>query len=274
MSLWVPSAALERKLLVEYFARNHAYRNGAVGEARGVGAVSTGLGSDTDDLKADVPGWKNLDAKSADFLADKISITDIVDWMKRPLLAREIRAHSNAVLSAFDGPPDAAALQAKVGPQAWYWTREGTKLVPSLKGIGGSMGFGLLRTMYEDKTLPPDPVLYFHTGCEAMLPIGWQELPFNAPDYGKWQLAECIMMYANGLAIIGRSKVFYDEPREFWKVLGAGGTVGEAWQHYFAVESQDRELAKDGIGRKRTYFWSLDGDFTLRLPQSLTSSGK
>jgi len=37
------------------------------------------------------------------------------------------------------------------------------------------------------------------------------------------------------------------------------------------LENTDRDsvLAQDGIGRKPTYFWSLLGDFTLRLPKEL-----
>jgi len=53
--------------------------------------------------------------------------------------------------------------------------------------------------------------------------------------------------------------------------MGAGGTFGEAWRHYFDVESGDGELAKDGIGRKRAYFWSMIGDCTLSLPRALVA---
>ncbi|MDR3689979.1 MAG: hypothetical protein P4L46_11410 [Fimbriimonas sp.] len=267
MNAWVPSASLERTLLVQYFARNHAYRSAKSSTVLGASSVSTGLGSDLDDLRRDVPGWKDLSGK--EFLDTDITITDLAKWMKEPALVREIRAHSNPILAAFEAPKDLAALTAETGGRPWYWTREGNKLVPSLKGIGGTMGFGFLRTLYENKALPSNGVLYFHTGCEATRPLGAEDVPFNAPGYARWQLAECTMMYGNGLALVGRGKVFYDEPREFWKVLGKGGTFGEAWKHYFDVESQDPELAKDGIGRKRSYFWSLLGDFTLRLPDAL-----
>ncbi|HTQ11127.1 MAG TPA: hypothetical protein VMI31_13755 [Fimbriimonadaceae bacterium] len=267
MNLWVPSAALERTLLVQYFARNHAYRTGKYDSVLGASAVSTDLGSDYDDLRKNVPGWKNL--SPSEFLEKDITITDVAKWMEQPELVREIRAHSNPVLSEFGRPRDLAALTAATGGQPWYWTREGDKLVPSLQGIGGAMGFGFLRTLYENRALPDNGVLYFHTGCEATRPLEAENEPFNAPGYGRWQLAECTMMYGNGLALIGRGKVFYDEPREFWKVLGEGGDYGDAWKRYFQVESQDAQLAKDGIGRKRTYFWSLLGDFTLRLPNVL-----
>ncbi len=272
MNMWVPSATLERTLLAQYFARNHAYRSGQSPKVLGASAVSTGLGSDLDELRRDVPGWKDLGGK--EFLDTDITITDVAKWMKEPALVREIRAHSNAILSAFEAPKDLAGLTAETGGQPWYWTQQGNKLVPSLSGIGGTMGFGFLRTLYENKALPTNGVLYFHTGCEATRPLGAESEPFNSAGYARWQLAECTMMYGNGLALVGRGKVFYDEPREFWKVLGTGGTYGDAWKRYFQVESLDSALAKDGIGRKRSYFWSLLGDFTLRLPDALTKPAK
>ena len=47
----------------------------------------------------------------------------------------------------------------------------------------------------------------------------------------------------------------------------AGKTFGETWAHYFEIESlaEDAEKVGGGIGRKRSYFWSVLGDWTLRL---------
>ena len=265
--IWIYSEAEEAKLLKEYFARNHAYRTTVAKWNLMPASVSQGLGEGISDMKAGIPGWSKLDPSSKEYLKDA-TITELAEWFKKPAVLREIRAHSNPVISEFGGPKSVAELEKATGAP-YYWTREGNKLVPSLKGIGGLMGFGFLRTLYENKAIPNPPSLYFHNGCEAMRPIGAENLPFNAPDYAKQQLAECLMMYANGLTVVGRGKVFYDEPRDFWKTMGQGGTWGEAWKTYFEVESKDAELAKDGIGRKRTYFWSILGDFTLRLPKKL-----
>jgi len=66
---------------------------------------------------------------------------------------------------------------------------------------------------------------------------------------------------------MGRSKVFYDEPKHFAESLGAGRTFGAAWAEYFEVESEAATWSQAGgdIGRKRAYFWSVLGDWTLRL---------
>jgi len=76
------------------------------------------------------------------------------------------------------------------------------------------------------------------------------------------------MFYCNGLALIGRAKVFYDEPREFAAQLGKGRTWGEAWRHYFEIEARaaSEDEVGGGIGRKRAYFWSPLGDWTICLP--------
>ncbi|MBI5708142.1 MAG: hypothetical protein HZC36_14265 [Armatimonadetes bacterium] len=117
------------------------------------------------------------------------------------------------------------------------------------------------------------------------LPDDWQEavkttcLLAELID-GTWRRAKLLsmadgnQMLAEALALVGRGKVFYDEPREFWKIMGKGGTFGEAWKRYFQVESADARPAQDGIGRKRSTFWSLLGDFTLRLPEGLVNPGQ
>lgn len=75
------------------------------------------------------------------------------------------------------------------------------------------------------------------------------------------------MLFGNGLALIGRAKVFYDEPRGFAAALAEGASFGAAWARYFEVESNASSQAQVGgdIGRKRSCFWSVIGDGTLRL---------
>jgi hypothetical protein len=267
--LWIPSERLERRLLIEYFARNHRYRTGGYKDGRFPASFSTEWGSSMPEMKAAIPAWKDAPTNGTECAGAKLTVTDFVNWMKQPALARAIKAHSNAICSEFGAPPDLAAYEQSVGPQKWYWTREGARLVPGLKGGGGQAHFGLLRSLYENRVLPDAPVFYFHTGCESVTPWHYEREPYNSPKYGLWQIAEAFLMYGQGLALIGRGKVFYDEPREFWKVFGAGGNWGDGWRHYFDVEGADAELAKDGIGRKRAYFWSILGDLTLTLPEDL-----
>ena len=78
---------------------------------------------------------------------------------------------------------------------------------------------------------------------------------------------EALLFFGRGLALVGRAKVFYDEPRGFAAALAEGKTFGEAWARYFDHESGAGSWSEVGgdIGRKRAYFWSVIGDWTLRL---------
>jgi hypothetical protein len=62
--------------------------------------------------------------------------------------------------------------------------------------------------------------------------------------------------------LVGRAKVFYDEPRGFATALAGGATFGDAWARYFELESRADSWGAVGgdIGRKRAYFWSVLGD--------------
>lgn len=271
-TVWVRSETTERRLLKEYFERNHRYRRGAhPAAALRPASITTEWGSSVPDMKAAVQGWRDLAAGDLDVRAAKTTVLDFVAWLMRPALTRAIKAHAGPTGFGFEPPASAEAYASLVGPGIWWWVKQGARLTPTLQPQGGWVNFGVLRSLYENRKLSGAPALYLHTGCEGMTPANYQTEPYNSPRHGAWQMAEALLMYADGLALVGRGKVFYDEPREFWKTMGAGGTFGDAWKRYFDVEGADAELAKDGIGRKRAYFWSAIGDCTLTLPRSLTS---
>jgi len=181
---------------------------------------------------------------------------------------RTLRAHSDAHAAAFH-TTDVAALQAAIGGPAWHWHADGGKLVPSLQHCaGGRADFFFYRTLWQDHALPDQPFLLVHTGCEAITPPGCVEHPFDDPAYGLRAHAESILFFTPCLAMVGRAKGFYDEPRGFSEALAAGATFGDAWRRYFAIEATAANWDEAGgdIGRKRAYFWSVLGDWTLRLP--------
>jgi len=270
--LWVRSEQLERRLLKEYFDRNHRYRRGGFSYAWHPASITTEWSSSVPDMKASVPGWRNSAVTGLDVRGANVSALDFVLWLQKPALVRAIKAHSGPTGFGFEPPASMNVFAAVVGPY-WWWHREGRRLVPSPIPHGGWIHYGVLRALYENRRLSGAPAFYFHTGCEAITPLNYQTEPYHSPRHGLWQIAETLLMLGDGLALVGRGKVFYDEPREFWKVMGAGETFGEAWKHYFEVEGADAELAKDGIGRKRAYFWSVIGDCTLRLPAALVAPG-
>ena len=109
----------------------------------------------------------------------------------------------------------------------------------------------------------PDPIW----SINASIIPGAKNRPYDHPAYGVRQGAESLLHFGNGLALVGRAKVFYDEPRGFAEALKKGRTFGMAWARYFAIESAAKSWDRVGgdIGRKRAYFWSVLGDWSLRL---------
>ena len=150
---------------------------------------------------------------------------------------------------------DIAALEELAGGTAWSWSRAGDRLVPSLQSAchTGKLDWFLLRTLWENGALSDEPAFYHHTGCHGISPPYAKIRAFDHPSYGVRQGGEALLLFGRGLALIGRAKVFYDEPKRFAETLAAGGTWGDAWRRYYEEESKAPTWGKAGgdIGRKR-----------------------
>jgi hypothetical protein len=274
-AIWSFDPQLERALLRDYFDRNHAYRSGAVELAFRPASIACDLGSGYKIMKAAAPEWQSLNEKSAD-LRGKPTLVDFVDWLQLPAVLRTVRAHSDPWGSVFGKAPAAEldALFANTERGApLSWTPIGTQLVPSLHKAtgGGKLDFFLLRSLWQTELVSAQSALYLHTGCHGISPPGAASLAFDHPSYGRRGGGESLLFYGRGLAMLGRAKVFYDEPRGFAQELAAGRTIGHAWAHYFDAEARVSWPEAGGdIGRKRAYFWSVLGDWTLRLQRPAT----
>ncbi|MEP0767182.1 MAG: hypothetical protein HRF45_11655 [Fimbriimonadia bacterium] len=262
---WVRDPYLERELLYAYFERNHRYRTQGAGDAARAGCYSTEWGSSVPEIMAAVPGWDKK--QHDDLVGTHLTVNDWVKWMQRPALFRAIKAHSSPWGSDYGKSSDSEELLREVGGISWAWEQKGNRLLPA-SFSSGTGGFALYYTMYRNRVLPDTPNMFLYTGCEGITPAEYDVLPYGHEDYGKFQGAQALMMYCNGLVLIGRGKVFNDEPAELAKVLGEGGTWGDAWMHYFSVDGANPEENRDNttrIRRKKAYFWALLGDWTLRL---------
>jgi hypothetical protein len=216
-------------------------------------------------LRAADPAWAKFAEPGYD-LAEGADLLALRRWLQLPAVLRTLRVHSDPWGGAF-AATDPDALTKELG-LPWHWVKDGEQLVPSWRDHrGGRADFTFFRAVC-DKDGRGDPFLLIHTGCEAVSPPH-ADLPYDDPEYGKFAHAESILFFTGCLAMVGRAKVFYDEPRGFAEALGEGKTFGEAWQRYFAIESAAKDWREvgDDIGRKRAYFWSVIGDWTLRLPK-------
>lgn len=265
--VWQHDEALERRLLAEYFDRNHTYRTGQTSVSWRPASIACELPSGFRSMSRAATNWERGDRRVAD-LRGKPTLVDFVEWIKYPAILRTVRAHSHPSFSQF-GKVDAAQLDAMLDGPAWSWTQKGDRLEPSLAAAcgRGALNWFLLRSLWEHGQMASEPTFYHHTGCNAISPPGVSKHAYDHPEYGLRQGAESLLMYGNGLALIGRSKVYYDEPRGFAEALREGHTYGKAWSEYFRIEATTRGEQAPGpsVDRKRAYFWSVLGDWTLRL---------
>lgn len=263
---WQRDFGFELRLLGEYFDRNHAFRTTPLPKAQDKPAsIAHGLGSGLAALREAKPAWHDFAEPGYD-CAQGADLLTLVAWLQRPAVLRTLRAHSDPHAAAFE-QTDPVALERAVGGAPWCWSRQAWQLVPSLRANqGGRADWWFYRTLYENHVLPESPYFLVHTGCEALSPPA-ATAAFDAPEYGRFAHAESILFFTPCLAIVGRAKVFYDEPRGFCAALAEGATFGDAWRRYFAIEGAAASWGEvgDDIGRKRAYFWSVLGDCTLRL---------
>ena len=264
---WETNRLSEVHLLNAYFDRNHAFRTTPLPkEQHKPASVSHGLGSGMASLRAADPAWREF--SEAGYDVDAPDLLAVMQWLQRPAVLRTLRAHSDPWGAAF-AATDPQALAKELGTP-WAWVRDGERFVPSWNGHkGGRADYAFYRALHDKKVLPDNPYLLIHMGCEAISPPGSVEHAYDDPQYGLRAHAESILFFTPCLAIVGRAKVFYDEPRGFCEALADGKTFGDAWRRYFAIEGDAKDWNEVGndIGRKRSYFWSVIGDWTLRLPK-------
>ncbi len=265
--VWEPDPLLERRLLAEYFERNHRYRTGAEEIAWRPSSIACDLRSGYRVMRAAAADWESGEPALAD-IHGRPTLTSFAEWIAYPAVLRTVRAHSFPYGSQFRRA-GTASLDAALGGPAWSWTASGDELRPSLAAAcgRGMLNWYLMRSLWENGKVAPGPAFYHHTGCEAISPPGAKSLPYHHPSYGRMQGAESLLLFGNGLALVGRAKVYYDEPRGFAQALAGGETFGAAWAAYYEAESR-REITRPlggDIDRKRAYFWSVLGDWTLRL---------
>jgi len=266
---WELDLNRERALLIDYFERNHAFRSSPLpSDARRPAAIGNGLGSGLHSLRAADPAWATFDEPGYDVVDANATLLALRRWLQLPAVLRTIRVHSDPWGGAF-AATDPAALEQELGPP-WHWVKDGEQFVPSWRDHrGGRADFTFWRAVHDADHERTAAYLLIHTGCEALSPPNCIDRAYDDPEYGKFAHAESILFFTNCLAMVGRAKVFYDEPRGFCEALAEGKTFGEAWQRYFVIESRAKDWREvgDDIGRKRCYFWSLVGDWTLRLPR-------
>lgn len=278
---WKHDPALERRLLIDYLDRNHAYRRGttrhqpfrfSIAEYQ----LSHGLQGTLAKLASDMV---------SPMLHPNATLLDYVGALKEPAFLKVLEAHSEPKYAAFGTAYSAADLESAAGGPPWRWkeTRVGDRYryTPSLAEQSDAADLHLHRTLWESGVLrEAGGNLFIHTGCNVNTPehsfaVDYRTsgpapiqdvVPYSSPRYGVFQNGEGILFYLNGLALLSRAKYFFDAPRELGEAFGESEATpfGACWRRYFDVEARDVGLAQNETDRKRSSMWSMAGDWTLR----------
>ena len=267
MDMFEEDRILERKLLWDYFERNNQYRHGVYAarpyRSAAIATPDFSAGSTADWLNEASPNFLPALAQ------EDASLVDLVNWFRQSAVLRGIEAHANEFSTEFPKAYNEQDLEAAAGGRPFRWHRTGNTYQPSFSDQGNSADLYLYRTVYCHGILNgTSPSFIVHGGClvneEANISV-----PFYDPNYAKFQNAESILFYMNGLAIISRAKEFYDRPEPLPAAFGRSPSscLGDGWRAYFEQEASDSTLSTFdyGLKCKKAYFWSVLGDWTLRL---------
>lgn len=191
-------------------------------------------------------------------------------WFKQPAVLRGIQAHASAYNSQFGTNYNATDLENELGGRPFRWRRSGNTYTPSLQDQGPHADFYIHRTAWQNGVLANAGAnLIIHGGCEVNVPAGTQTKTYYQEGYAGWQNAEGLLFYMNGVAMIARAKVFNDLPTGFPGsfALTSRARFGDGWRAFFDNEAADAKLGSfdSAIGSKKAYFWSMVGDWSVRL---------
>jgi hypothetical protein len=265
---------LEYSLLCDYFDRNHKFRSGSYSHLPfRVAAIA----HPKSDFSA-APLAEYLSEASEIFASPVVqedaTLMNYINWFKEPAVLRHIMAHSSDKSSSFKSEYDLAEFEQLTGGKPFRWQRiehaGNYTYTPSFAEQAGTANFFLHRTIWQSKILENSGAnLIIHGGCEVNSTKGTQEFPYYNEKYATFQNGEGILFYMNGIAIMARAKVFYDTPRGFPGVLSSSpqAKFGQGWKAYFEIETEDSDLGKfeNSIQCKKSYFWSIIGDWSVRL---------
>jgi hypothetical protein len=258
---------LERKLLCDYFERNHSFRTGAYDY------LPLRVGSIAYEFSA--PEYATYlqgasDSFQPSLVMDNAKLIDYVNWFKQPAVFRYIMAHSNTIDSMFDSNYNVADLEVAAGGRPFRWIRVGNEYRPSFQEQGGAANLYLHRTLWQNRVLRDAGAnLIIHGGCEVIIPAGTEDVPYYQEGYATLPNGEGILFYMNAVAIMARAKGFFDRPEGFPGAFrfSTHAQFGDGWKAYFDNDSNNPELGTfaKAIDCKKSYFWSIIGDWTVRL---------
>lgn len=291
---WRRDATLERRLVADYLGRAHRFRLQThqlplrIGSIRGPDDQLLAPARFNDLLRPAIGG--SVDSTEA----DAVSLIGLTIWLKAPAVLRGIATHCDGVGCQVAGSASSRNIEIAAGAptaakRVWRWHHTEANgihvLTPSFAQMTTDANSYFYRTLWQNGVLANSGQMFIvHDGCEVMRPTNSEDQPYNsstygqAGDQGKVANGESLMFYANGLGLMARNKVFNDTPAGFSKAINdSGGRFGYGWMGYFMADAVDPDLDERAVDpasperrtrtfqRKRSYFWNIIGDPTLKL---------
>ncbi len=278
--LWGRDPLLEQRVIADYFDRNHQHRIGVAHASQYRTSAVTELNSGL------ISPWSmNQELRKADPAGFQLSteyeqatMFSYIMSLREPSVLRGIASHSNGWGSQFADIHNPALIALALGGTAFDWELSSSNgrwlYTPSAKFIGGWADWKLGRSLWSNQTLAyTGQSFYMHDGCSITVPDGNEpDMSYDDAQYGERNNADSILFFQNGLALMGRGKVFYDTPAGYTSaVAAAGGRFGYGWRGTFIADSNNAALKPgsnaDGrvLSNKKAYFWDLRGDWTVKL---------
>jgi len=266
-------SVLERRLLCDYFDRNHRFRIGAFANLPfRAGAIASSFSAQGD---ANYLG-KASSKFQPPVVQEDATLLDYVKWFKQAAVLRCIHAHSTSRNTIFGDQYSVDELEQEVGghPFRWEPTQNNASpqtftYKPSFQVQGGRADIFVHRTMWQNHILSETGAnLIIHDGCNVNTPAGTMDKPYYEEGYARFQNGEAILFYMNGVALVARAKVYNDLPKGFPDALAdPRAQFGDGWKAYFDIEANDpnQSAFNQAVDCKRSYFWSMLGDWTVRL---------
>jgi hypothetical protein len=282
---WDHDPELEQRILIDYFARNHAFRQGSnAGLPYRTAAVRQAY-SGMDSPASFNALLRGADASlSASYAVDNATLYDYTSWLKQPAVLRGIAAHSGAQTSEF-AEPAGQDLDSMMGGKVWAFLKQQvngyTWIIPSWEALGTTLrdghpvrlaSYSYYRTIFENNALASaGQAFYIHSGCDVNNPAHSKWFTYNDLIYGQHNTADNTLFFAKGLAIYSRGKVFNDLPDGFPERIKTAARFGYGWRGHFDHDAADGTLNPGTtamspiLSTKKAYFWGLRGDWTLKL---------
>jgi hypothetical protein len=294
----------ELELLARYFFRNVLYRRGAISDSHINRRASLVTGAPEFNIRY-YEDKLDLIYGRKDVLAE-LDQVQFYEWMlKDNSLFKGIIAHSTARSSEFNPHPGVTssesfeAMNQRLGresglpenqglmEQLLFWSvgdrsfsnRMGVSYSynPSRFPVNSDGSFRnndmvvdhLVRynNYFKKKVVGERAHFYYHGGCEAASPtLSNEAISFTDNLYGKGRPTNSFLFLGEGLAVIGRSKIYFDNMINASSGLeGPNARIGDIFTEYYRQFNTGKlsDAYLPGYHSKSPYFWNLVGDYSL-----------